>query len=47
MRFPPLDYADNILDVKPLEAVQLEFNEEEGRHVYEWFCDHWPLVGTK
>lgn len=26
---PPLDYADNILDVEPLEAIQLELDPEE------------------
>ncbi|CAI9112446.1 OLC1v1012898C1 [Oldenlandia corymbosa var. corymbosa] len=26
---PPLDYADNILDVDPLEPIQLELDEEE------------------
>ena len=43
---PPLDYADNVLDVEPLEPVQMELDEEEDRHVYEWFYDHKPLVGT-
>lgn len=44
---PPLDYADNVLDVEPLEAIQMELDEEEDRAVYEWFYDHKPLVGTK
>lgn len=26
---PPLDYVDNLLDVEPLEAIQLELDEEE------------------
>lgn len=26
---PPLDYADNILDVDPLEAIELELDEED------------------
>jgi hypothetical protein len=26
---PPLDYADNILDVDPLEAIEMELEEEE------------------
>ena len=26
---PPLDYADNILDVEPLEAIQMELDIEE------------------
>jgi hypothetical protein len=34
---PPLDYADNLLDVDPLEAVELELDEEEDSAVYEWW----------
>ena len=26
---PPLDYADNLLDVDPLEAIALELDEEK------------------
>ncbi|OAO99508.1 hypothetical protein AXX17_AT4G44100 [Arabidopsis thaliana] len=44
---PPLDYADNLLDVDPLEAIQLELDEEEDSAVYSWFYDHKPLVKTK
>ncbi|KAJ4754388.1 Pre-mRNA-processing-splicing factor [Rhynchospora pubera] len=44
---PPLDYADNLLDVEPLEAIQLEMDEEEDSAVYTWFYDHKPLVKTK
>uniref|UniRef100_A0ACD6A9X4 Uncharacterized protein n=1 Tax=Avena sativa TaxID=4498 RepID=A0ACD6A9X4_AVESA len=44
---PPLDYADNLLDVEPLEAIQLELDEEEDGAVYNWFYDHKPLVKTK
>ncbi|KAL3690748.1 hypothetical protein R1sor_004399 [Riccia sorocarpa] len=44
---PPLDYADNLLDVDPLEAIQLELDEEEDSAVYDWFYDHKPLVKTK
>lgn len=44
---PPLDYADNILDVEPLEPIQLELDEEEDGAVYEWFYDHKPLATTK
>lgn len=40
---PPLDYADNILDVEPLEAIQIDFDPIEDRHVAEWFYDHKPL----
>ncbi|KAG2609651.1 hypothetical protein PVAP13_4KG063300 [Panicum virgatum] len=44
---PPLDYADNLLDVEPLEAIQLELDSEEDAAVYEWFYDHKPLMKTK
>ncbi|KAF4399746.1 hypothetical protein CsatB_012958 [Cannabis sativa] len=44
---PPLDYADNLLDVDPLEPIQLELDEEEDSAVYTWFYDHRPLVKTK
>ncbi len=40
---PPLDYKENILDVEPLDAIQLELDEEEDAAVYEWFYDHKPL----
>lgn len=39
---PPLDYADNILDVTPLEAIELDLDEEEDSAVYEWFYDQQP-----
>ncbi|KAM3257189.1 hypothetical protein ACQJBY_049489 [Aegilops geniculata] len=44
---PPLDYADNLLDVEPLEAILLELDPEEDGAVYKWFYDHKPLVKTK
>lgn len=44
---PPLDYSDNILDVEPLEAIQIDLDPEEDGQVYEWFYDHKPLVDTK
>eukprot|EP00056_Hartaetosiga_gracilis_P008688 m.125006 g.125006 ORF g.125006 m.125006 type:complete len:2332 (-) comp12970_c0_seq1:97-7092(-) len=43
---PPLDYGDNILDVHPLEAIQMELDEDEDADVWEWFYDHKPLVDT-
>ncbi|GAB2220710.1 hypothetical protein Droror1_Dr00008377 [Drosera rotundifolia] len=43
---PPLDYADNVLDVDPLEPIQLELEEEEDSAVYTWFYDHKPLVNS-
>ncbi|KAJ1548923.1 Pre-mRNA-processing-splicing factor 8, partial [Cladochytrium tenue] len=44
---PPLDYGDNIIDVDPLEAIQMELDEEEDKPVYDWFYDHKPLLNTK
>lgn len=44
---PPLDYADNILDVEPLEPIQMELNPEEEGTVREWFYDHKPLEKTR
>ncbi|PXF50127.1 Pre-mRNA-processing-splicing factor 8 [Gracilariopsis chorda] len=44
---PPLDYADNILDVEPLEAIQMELETDgEDAPVSEWFYDHKPLSFT-
>ena len=47
MRFPPfddeeipLDYGDNILDVEPLEPIQMELDEREDNAVFDWFYDH-------
>lgn len=40
---PPLDYGDNILDVEPLEAIQIELDEDEDGPVCEWFYDHKAL----
>jgi pre-mRNA-processing factor 8 len=45
---PPLDYGDNILDVEPLEAIQMELDEDEDEAVLEWLYDgHKPLQHTK
>lgn len=44
---PPLDYADNILDVEPLEPIQMELNPEEEGTVREWFYDYKPLAKTR
>ncbi|KAG7282508.1 LOW QUALITY PROTEIN: hypothetical protein CRUP_020223, partial [Coryphaenoides rupestris] len=43
---PPLDYADNILDVEPLEAIQMELDAEEDSSVVDWFYEHQPLKDT-
>lgn len=54
MRFPPfddeeapIDYGDNILDLEPLEPINMELDEDEDATVYKWFYDHKPLVGSK
>ena len=44
---PPLDYADNILDVEPLEAIQMELDQEEEANIFGWFYDHKPLIGKQ
>ena len=44
---PPLDDADNVLDVEPLEAIQIELDPDEDASVCKWFYDHKPLVGSK
>ena len=44
---PPLDYGDNILDVEPLEAINMELDPEDDEAVFEWFYDHRPLQYTK
>lgn len=53
MRFPPfddeeavLDYADNILDVEPIDAIQMELDEEEDSAVIDWFYDHKALANA-
>ena len=41
---PPLDYADNVLDVEPLEAVQMELDGDEDTTVWVvlWVqTSHW------
>lgn len=43
---PPLDYSDNILDVEPLEAIQLPLDEEEDAPIIDWFYDPKPLEDT-
>ena len=43
---PPLDYADNVLDVDPLEPIQMELDEEEDACIREWFYDSKPLLDT-
>lgn len=44
---PPLDYGDNVLNVEPLEPIQMELDEDEDNMVFDWFYDHMPLRYTK
>ena len=44
---PPIDYGDNILDVEPLEPIQLELDEEEDAPIIDWFYDSKPLVNDR
>jgi pre-mRNA-processing factor 8 len=44
---PPLDYKENILNVEPLDPVQLDLDPEEDAPVYDWLYDHKPLQYTK
>lgn len=41
---PPLDYADNVLDVEPLEPILMELDPEDDAAVKDWFYDHYPLL---
>ena len=40
---PPLDYADNILSVEPLDAITLDLDPSDDSSVTDWFYDHKPL----
>ena len=44
---PPLDYAGNIMDNEPLEAIQMDLDPEEDKAVLEWYYDHKPLCDTR
>lgn len=44
---PPLDYADNVLDVEPLEAIQIELTKDDDGAIHDWFYEHKPLVGSE
>ncbi|KAJ2716652.1 pre-mRNA-splicing factor 8 [Coemansia spiralis] len=41
---PPLDYGDNLLDIEPLEAIQLELDEGDDAAVIDWLYDNKPLA---
>lgn len=40
---PPLDYGENVLNMEPLDPIQMELDEEEDNNVFDWFYDHQPL----
>ncbi|CRG98542.1 pre-mRNA-processing-splicing factor 8, putative [Plasmodium relictum] len=44
---PPLDYADNILDIEPLECIQMKLDKEEDKSVIDWFYESKPLLYNK
>ncbi|KAK2195077.1 bifunctional PRO8NT domain/Pre-mRNA-processing-splicing factor 8 [Babesia duncani] len=44
---PPIDYSENILDVEPLEAIQMELDPEEDGSVADWFYEHHPCSDLK
>lgn len=45
---PPLDYGENLLEVKPaFEPIQLDLDEDEDAAVVQWFYDHRPLRYTQ
>lgn len=44
---PPLDYGDNVLNMEPLDPIQMELDEEEDNLVFDWFYDHEPLKHSK
>ncbi|KAJ2864702.1 Pre-mRNA-processing-splicing factor 8 [Coemansia aciculifera] len=41
---PPLDFGDNLLDVEPLEAIQMELDGDDDAAVLDWFYDSKPLA---
>ncbi|KTW31264.1 pre-mRNA-processing-splicing factor 8 [Pneumocystis jirovecii RU7] len=43
---PVIDYGENIADVEPLEAIQMDLDAEEDGAVAEWFYEHKALVDT-
>ncbi|KAJ2888662.1 Pre-mRNA-processing-splicing factor 8, partial [Coemansia asiatica] len=41
---PPLDYGDNLLDVEPIEAIQMDLDEDDDAQVIDWLYDSKPLA---
>ncbi|KAK9866667.1 hypothetical protein WJX84_005875 [Apatococcus fuscideae] len=44
---PPLDYADNLLDVDPLEAIELDLHNVDDAPVIDWLYQDKPLAYTR
>jgi pre-mRNA-processing factor 8 len=44
---PPLDYGDNILDVEPLEPINMELDDDDDAYVRDWLYDSKPLLHSK
>ncbi|EKX72952.1 pre-mRNA splicing factor prp8 family member protein [Theileria equi strain WA] len=44
---PPIDYSENILDVQPLDPIQMDLDPEEDASVIDWFYDHRPLEDNR
>jgi len=44
---PPLDYGDNILDVDPLDPIQMDLDETDDAPILEWFYEAKPLIHSK
>lgn len=40
---PPLDYADNVLDIEPLEPINIDLDTDEDAPVIKWFYQNKPL----
>lgn len=38
-----MDYGDNILEMEPLEPINMELDEHEDNAVYDWLYDSHPL----
>lgn len=40
---PPLDYGDNVLDIEPSDAINMELDPEDDASVLQWFYDNKAL----
>lgn len=43
---PPTDYGANILEMEPLDPIQMDLDEKEDAAVLDWLYDERPLQGT-